>query len=227
MKTKAVAKQLQGMGQEDDTILAHINPEEAAMLKMHGGSGKKNPKTGLLSFGYGDGIDGGYDGPAGSGANFGGDVGGFAGNTDAQDARNLLNFDRSQPAPMNQGMATLLGIFGGGLGKLGVGAYNAFDAARVANNSGAGYGSGWGYVGDGTTGNAAAPSESGYGGDYIGGTVPNMGTNVPNMGTAGLLAPVAMPAYVPPAFIPKFGTPRGMSMFTDPYVKARRGLLGG
>lgn len=50
MKTKKVAKKIEKMGQKGDTILAHINPEEAAMLKAMGGSGERHPKTGLLQF---------------------------------------------------------------------------------------------------------------------------------------------------------------------------------
>ena len=38
-------------GRNGDTILAHINPIEAIMLKKAGGSGTINPKTGLLEFG--------------------------------------------------------------------------------------------------------------------------------------------------------------------------------
>jgi hypothetical protein len=58
------------MGRKGDTILAHINPKEAAMLKAHGGSGGKNPKTGLLEFNE--------DGPGGTdtGAERTGDYGG-------------------------------------------------------------------------------------------------------------------------------------------------------
>jgi hypothetical protein len=40
----------ESMGRKGDTILAHINPREAALLKRHGGSGKRNPRTGLLEF---------------------------------------------------------------------------------------------------------------------------------------------------------------------------------
>ena len=40
----------QEMGRGSDTILAHINPREAKLLKKYGGSGKINPKTGLLEF---------------------------------------------------------------------------------------------------------------------------------------------------------------------------------
>ena len=43
------------LGRGNDTILAHINPREAALLKAHGGSGKINPNTGLPEFGEDDG----------------------------------------------------------------------------------------------------------------------------------------------------------------------------
>lgn len=47
-------KKLASKGRYGDTMLAHINPEEAALLKARGGSGTINPKTGLPEF-YGDG----------------------------------------------------------------------------------------------------------------------------------------------------------------------------
>lgn len=39
-----------GMGREGDTMLAHINPQEAALLKALGGSGTINPNTGLPEY---------------------------------------------------------------------------------------------------------------------------------------------------------------------------------
>lgn len=45
-----VAKALQDMGRGGDTILAHINPQEAALLKRMGGSGTINPYTGLREY---------------------------------------------------------------------------------------------------------------------------------------------------------------------------------
>jgi len=45
-----VAESLRQKGRGGDTILAHINPEEAMMLKAMGGSGTVNPATGLLEF---------------------------------------------------------------------------------------------------------------------------------------------------------------------------------
>ena len=57
MNPKQMAKRLAELGRGDDTLLAHINAKEAAMLKAAGGSGKINPKTGIVEF-----DDGGNDG---------------------------------------------------------------------------------------------------------------------------------------------------------------------
>jgi len=64
---QSTAQKLQSMGRNGDTILAHINPKEAALLKRMGGSGKINPNTGLMSFepgfgGFGSGASGNYGG---------------------------------------------------------------------------------------------------------------------------------------------------------------------
>ena len=47
---KMISKILQAQGRGGDTILAHINPQEARMLKRRGGSGTINPMTGLPEF---------------------------------------------------------------------------------------------------------------------------------------------------------------------------------
>jgi len=44
--------QMADMGRNGDTMLAHINPEEAAMLKAMGGTGTINPATGLVEYGW-------------------------------------------------------------------------------------------------------------------------------------------------------------------------------
>lgn len=44
------AEQLRRLGRNEDTILAHINPREAALLKSMGGSGAINPRSGLPEF---------------------------------------------------------------------------------------------------------------------------------------------------------------------------------
>jgi len=45
-----MAKRLAAAGRKGDSILAHINPREAKLLKKHGGSGKINPETGIMEF---------------------------------------------------------------------------------------------------------------------------------------------------------------------------------
>ena len=53
---RKIARLLQDKGRNGDTILAHINPREAALLREQGGSGEINPETGLMEFD--DGLDG-------------------------------------------------------------------------------------------------------------------------------------------------------------------------
>jgi hypothetical protein len=67
---KALASELPKHGRNGDTIVAHINPQEAQMLKAMGGSGTINPTTGLPEFGI-FGIGGG-GGILGTGINKGG-----------------------------------------------------------------------------------------------------------------------------------------------------------
>ena len=46
----ALAQMLRAKGRGKDTMLAHITPKEAALLKRRGGSGSVNPDTGLPEF---------------------------------------------------------------------------------------------------------------------------------------------------------------------------------
>jgi hypothetical protein len=62
----ALAEMIRSKGRGKDTILAHITPKEAALLKRRGGSGTTNPDTGLPEFQ--DSFD--------IGSYFGGDTGG-------------------------------------------------------------------------------------------------------------------------------------------------------
>jgi len=50
MSLPDMAKRLAASGRGKDTILAHINPKEMALLKKHGGSGRVNPNTGVMEF---------------------------------------------------------------------------------------------------------------------------------------------------------------------------------
>jgi hypothetical protein len=45
-----MAKRLAAAGRGKDSILAHINPKEASLLKARGGSGAINPNTGIMEF---------------------------------------------------------------------------------------------------------------------------------------------------------------------------------
>lgn len=47
---KLIAKELAKMGRDGDTILAHITPQEARVLRAMGGAGTTNPYTGLPEF---------------------------------------------------------------------------------------------------------------------------------------------------------------------------------
>jgi len=49
---KGIASLLAEKGRGGDTMLAHINPQEAALLKALGGSGTINPETGLPEYGW-------------------------------------------------------------------------------------------------------------------------------------------------------------------------------
>jgi hypothetical protein len=46
----ALAEMIRAKGRVKDTVLAHISPKEAALLKRRGGSGTTNPDTGLPEF---------------------------------------------------------------------------------------------------------------------------------------------------------------------------------
>ena len=60
----ALAELIRSQGRGKDTVLAHITPQEAALLKKRGGSGAMNPATGLPEFqedysydiGFGEGV---------------------------------------------------------------------------------------------------------------------------------------------------------------------------
>jgi hypothetical protein len=53
VEMRDIAQKLQDKGRNGDTMLAHINPQEAGILKALGGSGTINPYTGLHEYGLG------------------------------------------------------------------------------------------------------------------------------------------------------------------------------
>ena len=56
LPTAKLTEWLRSQGRHGDTMLAHINPEEAYLLKQLGGSGTINPDTGLREY-FGDASD--------------------------------------------------------------------------------------------------------------------------------------------------------------------------
>jgi hypothetical protein len=102
----ALAQIIQSKGRGKDTVLAHITPQEAALLKKRGGRGSTNPDTGLPEFELDDdlGIAGASPateaGPASSEGSF--QLG--SARTPEQAAQNVgfgyqVGSDLSQPAP--------------------------------------------------------------------------------------------------------------------------------
>jgi hypothetical protein len=71
---KSDIKELAKFGRNGDTMLAHINPQEARMLKRVGGSGTINPVTGLPEFMFADDSFDSFslEGGGGGGGEFGG-----------------------------------------------------------------------------------------------------------------------------------------------------------
>jgi hypothetical protein len=67
----ALAELIRSQGRGRDTVLAHITPQEAALLKKRGGSGTINPDTGLPEFQEDYGFDYG-GGDYGGGGGYGG-----------------------------------------------------------------------------------------------------------------------------------------------------------
>lgn len=221
MKIKKVAKKLEKMGGKEDTILAHINPEEAAMLKEGGGSGERNPKTGLLSFGGYEGGGTDMDGPSGMdggpepGQGFGEvNAGAFGGsNTDAQDAANLAAFDASQPNPLGGGMTATLSALG-----IPAGLYNALNEMLAGRNQGAGYGAT--FAGGQQVGGPTGGGMFG-GGDTNIGSVNEHGGDSPGGGMGGATTPTTPPPtsmfnFAPitqQPFVSKWGKPRTRGYF--------------
>lgn len=127
------ARELQQRGRAGDTLLAHISPWEAALLKALGGAGTRNPVTGLLEFKYGaDTKEGGAHG-------LGGGAGGRGGGSGIGSANAAIGTygrtTQARNAAYGQGFSS--GRFGNENAAAGVLAkaqpgYNASNIARAA-----------------------------------------------------------------------------------------------
>lgn len=121
---KGLSQLVQSMGRNGDTVLAHITPEEAGLLKAAGGSGTINPATGLMEFWGGPGGPSGDVGGRGDGTGAGGDGQG-SGNTGGETGGgNDVGVGAGEPedrGPQSPTGGTTYGgtDFGGGLGNPG------------------------------------------------------------------------------------------------------------
>ena len=135
-------QQVASAGRFGDTMLAHITPREAALLKMLGGSGTVNPSTGLPEFFEGsagaDSHGGNSTGQAGNSDTTGGYA--DAGDTDdGQGGGNRGNYSGPSPGQAGYYAADEIGMYSGPQKAPGV-----YDAN---NNWGLGIGDAQAYAG--------------------------------------------------------------------------------
>jgi hypothetical protein len=81
----ANAASVASKGRNGDTLVAHINPEEAALLKARGGAGTINPRTGFLEFYDADGDGNASDSSNPTGGDTGGPSSGSSGSIDTSE----------------------------------------------------------------------------------------------------------------------------------------------
>lgn len=91
-----------------DTILAHINPSEARLLKLLGGSGRRDPETGAIHFEEGGGGYGGADDSAGGGFGAGGSEGTVGSESDNNNDDGGNGNDENFTADPNGGLSTAI-----------------------------------------------------------------------------------------------------------------------
>lgn len=176
---KSIAQELQNYGRNGDTMLAHINPQEAALLKSMGGSGTINPATGLPEY-WGFKI-----GPIGIGSDYGGVS---VGNTSIGDVLDksgvgdlIAKLGPIAPAAAAYFGGPLAAGIVGGIGKEG-----KFNFQRALMTGALAYGAqnlaqGLGDAGTaGTSASSGAPVELGVPGtDVVAGEVAQTGLSTP------------------------------------------------
>jgi hypothetical protein len=140
------------LGEQDsprDSMLVHITRQQALALKNRGGSGHRDPLTGLYHFDDGDGGDAGGD--SGNDGGYGSDGSATNGqdSTDTSGADAAGNFDSPASSPSNDPSVTNQGpggSYGGVVGQ----AADPSQAVTDANNNAIGFGGFYGEGGAGT-----------------------------------------------------------------------------
>jgi len=150
-----ILEQTRRKGRNGDTILAHINPLEALMLKKAGGSGTINPKTGLPEFGFFTNTGKWFKSVVGGGGGailgnmllpgIGGVIGGAIGGAAGSAVRGRKDFAQAalRGASMGAALPTLSSLAGSGanaMGAKGIGATlsNYGDANAILPSIGLG-----------------------------------------------------------------------------------------
>ncbi len=134
----ALARSFQQFGRRGDSILAHISPSEADLLRRRGGAGSINPVTLLPEFfgpsdggpGPGEGGTGGGPGGAGTGGGDGpSDAGGGGGGGGGSGGGDATDHDAGVASGLGRGAATDISAgLGSALGGIGA---EASDAGSV------------------------------------------------------------------------------------------------
>lgn len=182
---KKSAQRVRDQGRRGDTMLAHINPLEAVMLKRMGGSGTINPKTGLPEFGF-------WDSTFGKIVKIGGQilgtalltpfVGPIAAGAIVGGVSSLITGGSPKDALKSALFGGITGGLGAGLNNVLTGAGSFFDGALSGGSVLGGM-----FGGAGAAGAAGAGGASGAG---AGGVDPTVGAGTP---TTGSLAPAGTP----------------------------------
>jgi len=176
------ARQLQAAGRGGDSMLAHINPREAEVLRRMGGSGTVNPNTGLREYKSGKGLLGAILPIAlnfivpGAGALLGTALGASA--TFAPILGGALISGASSALTGGDPLkGALMGGLGGGLGGMAGGAANKFLGLNLGDTGQALLGSGLvgGLAGAATGKGFLEGATQGALGQLIGGKVSGMG----------------------------------------------------
>jgi hypothetical protein len=146
-----------------DTQLVSINDHEAAMLRQMGGSGKRDPITGVISF------DEGSDGPNGANGN-GGGTGGGTGGSNGDPSGGAGNGNNGNPDPgMGSGAMS-------GKGDTSPSGANGGKSGGMGGETGTGHGLGESSAFSGMAGGFGQPDLGTIGNAAVNGIANNMGT---------------------------------------------------
>jgi hypothetical protein len=176
------ARHLQAQGRNGDTMLAHINPQEARMLRQAGGAGTINPQTGLPEFfNLGSFLSAiipiaiNYFVP-GAGVAIG-EAMGLAGTAAAIAGGAVIGAGSSALTGGNIAQGALMGGMGGGLGDWAGSATNAGLELGLSDAGAKTLGAGMmGAVGGAATGQGMLQGAlQGAGGQYLGSQVQGLG----------------------------------------------------